>query len=393
MCTLDGSAATAWNISALVNARYGLSKKCLVLDLDNTLWGGVIGDDGVDHIVIGRETAAAEAYTRFQEYCRKLKDRGIVLAVSSKNDAAIARQGFQHPDSVLKIEDFASFQANWEPKHENIRRIADELNLGLDSFVFVDDNPAERALVAAQLPMVSVPEVGTDVSTYPGTLDSLNYFEPVSISEDDKLRASQYASRAGAAQSQATFANYSDYLESLQMVAEIDAFSPTYLDRITQLTNKSNQFNLTTRRYSAAEIAQIAQDSSYLALYVKLADRFGDHGLISVAIGRIDSQTLHIDLWLMSCRVLKRNVELLLMDELAERAQACGVREIRGYYFRTPKNELVSNHYESLGFKPVTRTHKASEWLLDLNKYQPQNRSITPHDATGSFRPAPTAVS
>ena len=393
MSTLDGSAATAANLAAIVGARYGLSKKVLVLDLDNTMWGGVIGDDGADRIVIGRETAQAEAYTQFQEYCRSLKDRGVVLAVSSKNNDAIAREGFSHPDSILRILDFAAFRANWEPKHENIKHIAEELSLGLDSFVFVDDNPAERALVAAQLPMVAVPDVGDDVTRYAEMLDAMQYFEPVSISAEDMLRAEQYASRAAATQVQASFANYGEYLDSLNMVAEIDSFNPTYLDRITQLTNKTNQFNLTTRRYSAAEIASIAVDPSYIKLYAKLSDRFGDHGLISVVIGHIAGKTLHIDLWIMSCRVLKRDVERLMMDELAERALEAGLHTIKGYYLRTPKNDMVSKHYESLDFEPQVTGNDASEWTLSISNYQPQNRSITRHDATGSVRPSAAAIS
>jgi FkbH-like protein len=374
--SLDGSVATAHNLAVLVAARFGLAKKVLVLDLDNTLWGGVIGDDGVDRIVIGRETAKAEAYTQFQEYCVALKQRGVVLAVCSKNTDAIARTGFEHPDSILKIGDFACFRANWEPKHENIKAIAKALDLGLESFVFVDDNPAERALVAAQLPMVAVPEVGDDVSDYARILDRAQYFEPLAISEEDLKRAEQYQSKAAATETQATFANYGEYLLSLEMVAEAGPFTAKYLDRITQLTNKTNQFNLTTLRLSINDITRMAESPEYLTLYVKLSDRFGDHGLISAVIGEQIGDVLHLRLWLMSCRVLKRDVEVLVLDELVRIARERGVRAIHGYYFRTPKNDLVSKHYRDLGFTALAEEAASSEWILETSTYQPKNGSI-----------------
>lgn len=375
----EGSMTIAANAAALIAARYGLSKKCLVLDLDNTLWGGVIGDDGADRIVIGRETAKAEAYTAFQEYCRALKHRGILLAVSSKNTEKIAQEGFSHPDSILSLKDFACFKANWEPKHENIRKIAEELNIGLDSLVFVDDNPAERALVAGQLPMVMVPPAGDEVADYAQIVDRGLYFEPLSISEEDLRRGDFYASKSAAADAQTAFSSYQEYLEFLQMTAEIDSFVPMYLDRITQLTNKSNQFNLTTRRYSIAEISEIASDPEYVTLYVKLSDRFGDHGLISVVIGKRQASALQIDLWLMSCRVLKRRVEETVLDELVARAKGLGLTEIRGTYLRTPKNDMVSGHYEGLGFLPELVDHDRSEWILPLDGYEKKNQHIVVH--------------
>lgn len=391
--TVRGSFENASNVATLIAARYGLSKKCLVLDLDNTLWGGVIGDDGADRIVIGRETAQAEAYTAFQEYCLALKHRGVILAVSSKNNDEIAREGFGHPDSILKLTDFACFRANWEPKHENIKKVAEELNIGLDSLVFVDDNPFERALVSAQLPMVAVPDVGEDVACFASILDRMRYFEPISISSEDTDRAEMYARRAAATQVQATFASYQDYLDSLEMTAEVDSFSAKYLDRITQLTNKSNQFNLTTRRYSLAEMGEIAADPKYVTLYIKLSDKFGDHGLISVIIGRREATTLHIDLWLMSCRVLKRDVELLVLDELVARARELDLNTIRGYYLRTPKNDMVSKHYEILGFTPELIEPDRSEWVLDVQNYTNRNRSILSRDSAGNPRQVTADIS
>ena len=382
----EGSVAAAFSLAALIASRYGLSKKVLVLDLDNTLWGGVIGDDGVDRIAIGKETAQAEGYTAFQKYCLALKSRGVVLAVCSKNNEEIALTGLEHPDSILKISDIACFKANWEPKHENIKTIAQELNLGLDSFVFVDDNPAERALVAAQLPMVAVPDIGDDVAMYAAIIDRNLYFEPIALSAEDLKRGDQYKANAERVKAQATFANYDEYLQSLEMTAEAGPFVSTYLDRIAQLTNKTNQFNLTTLRYSFADISRIASDPDHVTLFVRLADKFGDHGLISVAIGRKEGDTLHLDLWLMSCRVLKRDVELLVLDELVRSSRAIGVTRLRGTYIRTPKNGMVAEHYRLLGFSAISETPERSEWMLETEDYQDRNRNIKIYDATRSAR-------
>jgi FkbH-like protein len=374
--TPQASAELAFNLAALTSARYGLSKKILVLDLDNTVWGGVIGDDGADGIVIGRETPRAEAYTRFQEYARQLRQRGIILAVSSKNEDATAREGFAHPDSVLKTGDFSSFKANWNPKHDNIEAIANELSLGLDSFVFVDDNPAERSLVASQLPVVAVPEIGEDVTDYVRVLDRNHFFETVSLSAEDLARSSQYAGNAQRNELQAKFSNYGEFLASLEMSAEAGPFKPAYFERIAQLTGRTNQFNLTTKRYSLAEIKAITEHPAYITRYLRLSDRFGDNGLISVAIGRLEAGTLHLDLWLMSCRVLKRDVELLMLDELAMAAGQVGASTLRGYYFRTPKNNMVARHYQNLGFNLLSEADEASEWELPIADYQLKNRHI-----------------
>jgi FkbH-like protein len=379
LTTPEGSLAVARSLTALVRAIYGKSRKCLVLDLDNTLWGGIIGDDGPDNIRIGRETAEAEAFTAFQEYCLALRKRGVLLAVCSKNDEEMAKKGFAHPDSVLKLEHFAAFKANWEPKHENIQAIAAELNLGVDSFVFVDDNPAERALVEAQLPMVAVPDVGSDVATFAGVLEAARYFEPLALSTEDLQRADQYAENTQRAALHAKFADYGEYLASLKMTAEIDGFKPQYLDRIAQLTNKTNQFNLTTRRYTLAEISELAGNPGYVTLYGKLSDTFGDNGLISVIVGRKDDSVLHLDLWLMSCRVLKRDMELAMLDAVVERARAAGVESILGYYIQSAKNGMVADHYDKLGFEPEPRATNGEKraWVLSVREYEKRNRHIS----------------
>jgi FkbH-like protein len=375
--TVEGSFAIAASLASIIRAIYGKSRKCLVLDLDNTLWGGVIGDDGPDKIQIGRETPVAEAYTGFQEYCLSLRNRGILLAVCSKNNEEIAKQGFDHPDSILKLEHFAAFRANWEPKHENILSIAKELNLGVDSFVFVDDNPAERAIVEGNIAGIAVPDVGSDVSKYAGILDAARYFEATSLAKDDLQRAKQYEENAQRAKTETKFANYGEYLDSLEMTAEIELFQPVYMERIVQLTNKTNQFNLTTRRYTLAEM-EAAISNGQIGIYGKLTDRFGDNGLVSVVLGRVEGPCMHIDLWLMSCRVLKREMEIAMLDVLAEQARQAGVETIHAKYLPTAKNAMVADHYEKLGFTLLSRddTTGVSTWSLDIRQYEARTRHI-----------------
>jgi FkbH-like protein len=380
--TLEGSRTLAISLSAMIRALYGKVRKVLVLDLDNTLWGGVIGDDGVDKIQIGRETPVAEAYTAFQEYCLSLRDRGILLAVCSKNDEDIAKQGFSHPDSVLKLEHIACFKANWDPKPENIVRIAQELNLGADSFVFVDDNPAERAIVEAQVEGIAVPDVGDDVVEFVQRIECGRYFEQVLLSSEDLARSALYAQNLRRDEFQQKFADYGEYLDSLEMCADIGPFKSVYNERIAQLTNKTNQFNLTTRRYTLAEIERIAVSTDHIGLYGKLSDRFGDHGLISVVLGRLERADLHLDLWLMSCRVLKRDMEVAMLDALVEAALASGVQRFLGYYLPTKKNGMVAGFYEGLGFVPHATPDDlpqgSTAWSLDLTGYVPRNRHIKP---------------
>ena len=343
----------AHNIAAIVKSVYGKSKKCLVLDLDNTLWGGVIGDDGLQNLVLGKDHPVGEAFLDFQRYVKALQQRGVILAVCSKNDAENAKEGFSHPDSVLKLEDFSSFKANWDPKPENIRAIATELNIGLDSLVFVDDNPAERDLVAEQLPEVAVPNVGTDASTFAEMLEHERYFEADKVGQDDLNRSAFYTSNAQRSAGQGKFSNYGEFLQSLEMTAEIAPFQPVYLERITQLINKTNQFNLTTRRYTSAEVTTIAHSPDYITLYGRLADKFGDNGLVSVLIGQVSDETVQLDLWLMSCRVLKREMELAMFDALVEQCHTRGIRKIVGVYVPSKKNSMVAQHYAGLGFSPA----------------------------------------
>ncbi len=357
----------AESLTKILRAAYGKSRKCLVLDLDNTLWGGVIGDDGVKNLRLGNETPEGEAYIAFQQYCREMKNRGILLAVCSKNDLDIAKEGFSHPDSILRVEDFAAFEANWEPKPQSLERIAKALNLGLDSLVFVDDNPAEREIVAAQLPMVAVPDLGNDPARFIEIIDRQGYFEALRLSREDAERTALYAKDRQREAVAGQFKSYDEYLQSLAMQAEIDCFNPYYIDRIAQLTNKTNQFNLTTKRYTAAQLQAMASDPAHITLYGRLKDKFGDNGVISVIAAEIKERELHILLWLMSCRVLKRGMEAAMMDALAHECLKRKITTMYGYYFKTAKNNMVSNHYGSLGFSQVSSSDGESVWRLDLS--------------------------
>lgn len=366
----------SFNISKIINSILGRAKKCLVLDLDNTCWGGVIGDDGLVGISIGNETAVAEAFETFQKYAKELKDRGVMLAVCSKNYFQNAAEGFQHPETILKFEDFTSFKANWDPKHQNIIDIAQEINIGIDSLVFIDDNPAERDIVSSQIPDVSVPDVGRDVIFFIDHIDKNGYFEPIILSTDDMKRNQYYEDNKKRLSVKSKYATYGDYLKSLEMVAEINSFNSLYLDRITQLTNKTNQFNLTTKRYTYSEIEKISSSNDYIKLYGKLTDKYGDNGLISITIGCLKNGQCFIELWLMSCRVLKRNMEYAMLDELVIQCQQRNITEIIGYYLETEKNKMVAKLYEDFGFILMEKNDSSSVWKLDIKNYKAKNKFI-----------------
>jgi len=374
----DAIPTLAHNIASLIKSIYGKNKKVLVLDLDNTLWGGEIGENGPAGIEIGKETPLAEAHTEFQDYARELRRLGVLLAVCSKNDEGAAKEGFSHPDSVLTLEDFSAFKANWQTKPENLEAIAQELNVGLDSCVFVDDNPAERELVSKQLPSIETPEIGGDVTDYVNILDRSHYFEPLDLSEEDLKRSAFYAENSKRENLQKQFASYNDYLASLEMEAEIGDFSPVYLDRITQLINKTNQFNLTTKRYTYAEVEAMSRQSDrFSCLYGRLKDKFGDNGLVSVIIGRMQEKQMHVDVWLMSCRVLQRNMEQAMFHVLLEEARRRSATELVGSYHKTPKNGMVSDFYQRLGWKyKSTNAAGDSEWRWTVNTDTPLTKSL-----------------
>ena len=368
----------SFNVANIIKSIFGKNKKGFVLDLDNTLWGGVIGDDGAENIVIGPEESEGQAYTEFQQYIKAHGDLGIILNIDSKNDEDNALSGLDHPDSVLKKDDFIMIKANWDPKDKNFKEIADTLNLLPESLVFVDDNPAERHIVRSSFGNVSAPEIETgDISHFVTAIDRAGYFEVTSISEDDKKRKKMYKDNAKRAQEAASFTDYHEYLLSLSMKADIKAFEPVYMARISQLTNKSNQFNLTTKRMTQDEIEKVSEDDEYITLYGKLTDKFGDNGVVSVVIGHIIKDALDIELWLMSCRVLKRDMEYAMLDTLVKRAKERGIDKLLGHYYPTAKNAMVKDFYDTLGFKKIKEEPDMStSWELYIKDYKDKNTVI-----------------
>lgn len=366
----------AFNISNIIKSIFGKNKKALALDLDNTLWGGVIGDDGVNGIEIGHETAAAEAFYAFQKYVKEQQKIGVLLGVCSKNDYENAAAGLNHPDGVLKTNDFISIKANWEPKDSNIAAMAEEIGILPESIVFADDNPAEREIVSGQLNVQSPPLENPE--NYIKVIDRSGFFEVTSFSDDDINRNAMYKANAQRVKISKKFENYDDYLLSLEMTAEIEEFQTIDLQRITQLTNKSNQFNLTTKRYTQSEIEKISSDSHYITLCGRLKDKFGDNGIVSVVIGRMENDVLHIDLWLMSCRVLKRNMEYAMLDRLVSEARLQGIRKICGYYLKTKKNSMVKSLFSDFGFVKISEdVEENTVWEMDIKNYIPKNKLIT----------------
>ena len=382
MC-VEAIPSFSFNLANIIKSVFGKNKKALALDLDNTLWGGVVGDDGVEGIRIGQETGEAQSYYEFQSYIKSLKDLGIILTVCSKNDHENAIAGLNHPEGALKPDDFIIIKANWENKDRNIVETAAELNILPDSIVFVDDNPAERAIVSAQIPGISAPEMDS-VENYIMTLDSNGFFEVTTFNEDDLKRNEMYKANAQRAAQQATFADYKDYLLSLDMTAVIDDFIPVYLQRITQLSNKSNQFNVTTKRYTPTEMEAVYESGDYIRLYGKLVDKFGDNGVVSVVIGKKDAEdasVLNMELWLMSCRVLKRDMELAMLDRLVERCKAQGIKTIKGYYYPTAKNNMVRELYGFFGFTKISEDEAGNTvWTLDVDSYENRNHVIRVED-------------
>lgn len=343
----------AEEITGIVSALMGKVKKCAVLDLDNTLWGGVIGDDGLDNIEIG-ELGTGRAFSDFQQWLKELTKRGILLAVCSKNNEETAKEPFEkHPDMVLRLEDFAIFVANWNDKASNIKYIQQTLNIGMDSLVFIDDNPFERNLVRDAIPEVTVPELPEDPSLYLSFLKKENLFETGSYSSGDSNRTQQYRAEAQRVQLQQNFGSIDDYLKSLEMIGYYAPFDSFNIPRISQLTQRSNQFNLRTVRYTEGEIADIAASDKYITLYFTLKDKFGDHGLISVVIMEKQTDGLFIDTWLMSCRVLKRTAEEFIINTIVKIAKENGFSKITGEYIPTAKNKMVADIYSQLGFSSI----------------------------------------
>lgn len=369
--------SVAFNVANIIKAVFGKNKKALALDLDNTLWGGIVGDDGVENLELGTETAVGQSYVEFQQYLKDLSKTGVLLNVISKNERENAIAGINHPQMVIRESDFISIKANWEPKSENLKAMAQELTLLPESFVFVDDNPAEREIVRQQIPGAAVPEIG-QVENYITAVDHGGYFEAVKISGDDLKRNAMYKENAQRAQLQSSFADYGAYLDSLEMHGVIKPFEPVYMSRIAQLTNKSNQFNLTTRRYTQDEIEATAEDGRFITRYGQLADKFGDNGVVTISIGEVKGDVCELILWLMSCRVLKRDMEFAMMDEIVAAAIEKGVRTIRGFYYPTAKNAMVKDFYATQGFTKVSEDDVGNAvWELDVSQgYNLKNHHI-----------------
>ncbi len=368
----------AEHVARLIGAMRGKSRKCLVLDLDNTLWGGVIGDDGLEGISLGQGDALGEAFLEVQQMALNLRERGIILAVCSKNDEEVARLPFrQHADMLIKDNHIAVFQANWRDKASNLEAVAEALNIGLDTLVFVDDNPVERAQVREALPDVAVPEMPNDPALYARTVLAAGYFEAIAFTEEDRQRAGQYQAEAQRSKELLNYRDLNEFLQSLAMEAIVAPFDAVGRKRITQLFNKTNQFNLTTRRYTEAEIAQVENDPDVLGLQVRLIDKFGDNGMISTVICRARGNEWVIENWIMSCRVLNRRVEELLCDEIAQHARQRGAEALIGSFIPTARNKMVEDHYAKLGFHPMGEKGGAQLWRLDLHDYTPWHPPIT----------------
>jgi len=371
--SLDAVPLYADQVCRVLGAARGKARKCLVLDLDNTVWGGIIGDDGVEGIRIGQGNGAGEAHLAVQALALDLRDRGVILAVCSKNDVENARLPFrEHPDMLLREDHIAAFVANWTDKATNLRGIARLLNIGTDALVFLDDNPAERAIIRAELPEVAVPEIGDDPSLYPGLLARAGYFEAIAFDDDDRQRADYYRANAERQTAAAVVTNLADYLASLEMVLTAAPFDAQGRARIAQLANKSNQFNLTTRRYTEDQVAALQADPAKFTLQIRLADKFGDNGMVSVIVFDKGERSWTCETWLMSCRVLGRRVEEAVLAIVADAARASGAERLVGEYLPTAKNGLVRDHFAKLGFTKTSEDANGStRWTMDLAAFEP----------------------
>jgi FkbH-like protein len=374
--SLDALPYVSARILDIICSLKGRFKKCLILDLDNTLWGGVVGDDGLEGIQLGHGLGIGKVFTEFQMWIKKLKERGIIICICSKNDEDKAKEPFEkHPDMVLRLSDIAVFMANWETKVDNIRAIQQILNIGFDSMVFLDDNPFERNIVREHIPGITVPELPEDPADYLEFLYSLNLFETTSYSVTDKDRTKQYQIEAERTSYAKTFTNEGEFLRSLEMVSKVEGFTPFNTPRVAQLSQRSNQFNLRTVRYTEADITSMSNDPGVIPVTFTLEDKFGDNGLICVVIlKKLDEESLFIDTWFMSCRVLKRGMEEFTLNTVVLKAREHGYRRIVGEYLPTLKNGMVKDHYDRLGFKPLGE----GRYELDVNDYQNKTCYIKP---------------
>lgn len=356
------------NLMRILAAQMGRSRRVLVLDLDNTMWGGIVGDDGIEGLALGSGSPLGEAHSALQRMALSLKERGIILCVSSKNDETIALEAFRHhPEMTLREDDIVAFRVNWDDKAANIKAISDAIAIGLDCFVFLDDNPAERKRVRDALPAVAVPELPEDPGDWLPVLQAAGYFEQAGFSKEDQLRAGFYKANALRAAQMERIGDHNEYLLSLGMTLSIAPFDSAGRKRISQLISKSNQFNLTTRRYSEAEIAAMQSNADVFAIQARLKDIFGDNGMISAVICRQAGQSWEVDTWIMSCRVLGRRVEEALLQYLVQQARLRGITEIIGRYIPTARNGLVRDHYSGLGFTQTDSKDGETIWRLAVS--------------------------
>ena len=372
--SIDALPAVAISVVQMIAAFQGKNKKCLILDLDNTIWGGIIGDDGLENIQIGG-LGIGKAFTELQHWAKKLQQRGIILCVCSKNTESVAKEPFEkHPDMVLRLEDIAIFVANWENKADNIRRIQQFLNIGFDSIVFLDDNPVEREIVRQNVPDITVPDLPTDPAEYLEYLYSLNLFETSSYSEEDTARTKQYQNESRRIEAQASFTNEDDFLRSLGMQSNVHSFDSFSTPRVAQLSQRSNQFNLRTVRYNEEDVKHIIKSANYHSFSFTLEDKYGDNGTVCAVIMKEQSlRKLFIENWFMSCRVLKRGMENFVLNTIVNYAKEHGYHTIVGEYLPTAKNTLVKDHYSTLGFE---KDGNENQWRLDIATFQPRHCHI-----------------
>lgn len=387
--SVDAIPLVAFNIANIIKSIYGKNKKALALDLDNTLWGGVIGDDGVENLQLGIETPEGMAFSAFQDYLKRLSMTGVSLNICSKNDENLYKEGFTHSASILKDEDFIVKKVNWVNKDENIHAIASEMNIGEDALVFVDDNPVERGLVEEQTKAAVVPVNSPE--SYVRMLDRSGFFECTHLSDEDKKRNTYYRDNLKRAKEMESFRDYGEYLESLKMVCRMSHLGVENIQRVTQLINKTNQFNLTTKRFTMEEVEAYVADADTISFCGQLFDKYGDNGIVSVLMAKCSKDIAEIGLWLMSCRVFKRDLEYAMFDELVQICQNRGVRKLRGLYFKTKKNVLVEEFYQTLGFTEIERDENHGVWEYEIPEaYSLKNRYIActaggSNEQTGNF--------
>lgn len=381
--TMEAIPEFAYHLSVIIGSIYGKSKKILVLDADNTLWNGVIGECGADGIDIGNETSKGQSYLEWQSYIRRLKEQGVLLAIASKNEEAAVEEGLSHPDSLLKKDDFSATAINWGDKATNLTLLSRQLNIGTGFMVFADDNPAERELIRQKLPEVCVLDADCP-ERFLSLLSSAHLFETVDISDEDVKRTEMYAANQKREADKDKFSDYQEYLKSLEMEAEIAEFQPLHYSRIAQLTNKTNQFNLTTWRMTENDIIKCAEDSNWICLYGRLKDRFGDNGIVSILIAEKVGNEVYIRNMILSCRVFKRQMEYAMIDTLMCRCKAQNVGRIIGYYYPTQKNKPAENFYQEVGFEQISKEDSgASVWSIKVSEYQKKNEVIFVEENNG----------